>query len=81
MGGSPGEEVDDLAESCALDIDLVCFLRHIVHLCEHASRDSQGTGLWACCLLGASHGLGMEGSGVMGSQFLKRQVGEEEIKL
>lgn len=72
MGGSPGEEeVDDLAESCALDIDLVCFLRHIVHLCEHASRDCQGTGLWACCLLGASHGLGMEGGEGDGLTVLK----------
>lgn len=55
--------MDDVAESCALGIDLVCFLRHVVHLCEHASRDVQGTGLCACCLLGVGHGLGMEGGG------------------
>ena len=71
----------DLAEGCALDSDLVCSVRHKVHLCEHASRDSQGTDLGACCLLGAGCGVRMEGEVVMDSQFLKRQVGEKEMNL
>lgn len=50
-----------LAEGCALDIDLVCFVKHKVHLCEHALRDVQGTGLGTCCLLGAGHGVRMGG--------------------
>lgn len=42
----------------------VCSVRLKVHLCEHALRDVQGTGLCPCCLLRASHDVGMRGRGM-----------------